>query len=163
MRSLTPLGRTVLVFATVLTGVLAVPIEAQIGNDPGDTTLTDHLAVVSRAPGVPEGSLFAGFENNESVSLFNGNLIVQHPSSPVFPTNGGGSFGLTRVYSSKNVVRERVKEHLCPAPQPNYFIGRSWVGSGWKMHLGRIFQKSVHCEDLDCPNPVTLPEIPARE
>lgn len=33
-----------------------------------DLTVYDHLSLVARAPGVPEGSIFAGFENSESVS-----------------------------------------------------------------------------------------------
>lgn len=39
---------------------------------------------------------FAGFEQNEAVSLFNGNLNVVHPSSPSLPIDGG-SIQLVRV------------------------------------------------------------------
>ena len=134
---------------------------------------TDPLARANQAPGVPEGSLFAGFENNESVSLFSGNLIVSHPASPSYRFDGGGNFQLVRVYNSKNVGYERYLESETAGVSPTLFtnydgdqagiacdlpgsscggeqeiyateaVGHSWVGQGWKMHLGRVFEKSV--------------------
>ena len=97
-----PRGPLLCLALLLLTGGVAMAQGGQ-GNEPGDTTLTDHLAVVSRAPGAPEGSIFAGFENNENVSMFNGNLLVNHPSSAVLPIDGGGSISMVRTYSSKNV------------------------------------------------------------
>ncbi len=116
----------------------------------GDTTLRDHLAVVSRAPGLPEGSIFAGFENNENVSILNGNLNISHPSSPSLPFDAGGSIALNRVYNSKNVAIEKVKQTVCDPDTALdysfYLTGESWIGAGWTMHLGRMFDKSRgHC------------------
>jgi hypothetical protein len=50
----------------------------------------DYRSQVGVAPGVPEGSIFFGFENNENVQLYNGNLLLTHPSSVSYPLNGGG-------------------------------------------------------------------------
>ena len=47
-----------------------------------ENPILDHATMVAQAPGKPDGSLFSEFENNETVSLANGNLLVQHPSSP---------------------------------------------------------------------------------
>ena len=110
----------------------------------------DPLTVVNRAPGAPENSIFAAFSNNESVSLYNGNLLVTHASSPSYPLGDGSSLGLVRSYSSKNVYHTVISWHevLDPSDPETLlrhavFVGRSWVGSGWKMHLGRLFRKPV--------------------
>jgi hypothetical protein len=74
-----------------------------------DRTSFDRQAVVSTAPGYNESSSYAGFENNEQVALYNGNLMVSHPSSPSFPLNGGGSFGLARVYNSQGTLDVQIQ------------------------------------------------------
>jgi RHS repeat-associated protein len=73
-----------------------------------DLSTFDQRSVVAVAPGVPEGSLFAGFENNEQVQLYNGNLLVSHNSSVAYPLNGGGALNLSRVYNSMNVIDRQV-------------------------------------------------------
>ena len=122
------------------------------GGDEFDTTDRDPLSIVSRAPGAPQGSVFAGFEDNESVSLYNGNLLVTHPSSPTYPIGGGMSVGLQRSYSSKSVyhasVHYRTEANPPPFPEEqifkSVFQGTSWVGAGWTMHLGRVFRRSEY-------------------
>jgi hypothetical protein len=112
---------------------------------------TDPTAAAFKAPGVPEGSVFAGFGDGESVSLQNGNLLISHPTGPSIPLDGGGSLQLVRSYNAKNVRHDYV--HWDPPVDPpegwGYteshiyrFQGRSWVGSGWTLHLGRLFWKS---------------------
>ena len=108
--------------------------------------------MVANAPGVPDHSIYAGFENSESVSLYNGNLLVSHPSSPVYPRDGGGSFGLVRSYNSQRVRRDRVRlEDQADGTRVhrNLLAGRSWIGFGWTMHLGRVFRRAEYD-----PNPL---------
>ncbi|MFN7967571.1 MAG: hypothetical protein U0V87_17995 [Acidobacteriota bacterium] len=106
------------------------------------------------APGVPEGSIFAGFEGNEIVNLYNANLMITHPSSLTYPLNGGGSVGLSRVYNSMNVVdRQITLSVLAPDEKKSLLSGKSWVGYGWKMHLGRIFIESIERKGIAGVNP----------
>ncbi|RMF74534.1 MAG: hypothetical protein D6738_06075, partial [Acidobacteria bacterium] len=135
--------------AALLLLAVAVPVLAAGGDggDPNfamtDTTTFDRNDVVSQAPGVPEGSIFAGFENNENVSLYNGNLLISHATGPSYPLDGGGSFGLVRSYNSKNVRRYHVRYPNDAQNRKVYkdlVSGGSWIGFGWTMHLGRLFQ-----------------------
>ncbi len=111
---------------------------------PIDTTIYDYQTKVATAPGRPKGSVFESFENNESVSLLSGNLLVKHASSPTYSDNGM-TLGLTRAYNSNFVRKFDVKR---PMAFPGYFTpveiltGRSWVGYGWRMHLGRVFKRN---------------------
>ncbi|MDH3464143.1 MAG: hypothetical protein OEM32_11020, partial [Acidimicrobiia bacterium] len=115
--------------------------------------------MVAKAPGIPEGSVFAGFENNESVSMFNGNLVVTHASSPTLPIDGGRTIGLTRTYNSKNVQVERVMQD-CDGVRYHFMNGKSWAGLGWTTHRGRIFQKSVYCA---CATTYADPDYHSRQ
>jgi hypothetical protein len=88
------------------------------GGDPGTASITDistydAFSVAGTAPGVPQGSIFAGFENNEQVQMYNGDLLVSHPSSLSFPVDGGGSFSLTRVYNSMRVIDNQLRDREC--------------------------------------------------
>ena len=105
-----------------------------------DLTVYDHLSLVARAPGIPEGSIFAGFENSESVQTFNGNLLITHPSSPSFPLDGGGSFSLSRSYNSSRTLE--IANRGADDAYKRFAQGRSWVGYGWTMHLGRVFERA---------------------
>ncbi len=150
--------------------------QAESDSTPGvtDTTTFDHLDVLNQAPGVPDQSIYAGFENNENVSLFNGNLLVTHAATPSYPLDGGGSIGLARVYNSDSVRKYRVRfenNELNQKVMKDLIAGRSWVGMGWKMHLGRVFEKSVfsdpdwdyHHRDLYFEDPQgTEYKIPGR-
>jgi hypothetical protein len=104
----------------------------------------DYRSQVGVAPGIPEGSIFVGFENNENVQLYNGNLLVTHPSSVSYSLNGGGSIGLSRVYNSMNVVDRQVSLNVFfPDDKRSIVSDGSWVGLGWQMHLGRISMESI--------------------
>lgn len=104
-------------WAFACVGLMLFPALAQDNTDRFSTE-QDALAIVSRAPGLPEGSVFATFPQNESVSLINGNLNVIHPSSAAFPLDGGGSLSLSRVFNSKNVAHDTVAWEYCgSAPQ----------------------------------------------
>jgi hypothetical protein len=111
-----------------------------------DSTTLDQNAVVATAPGVPDRSIYAGFENNENVSLYSGNLLITHASGPSYPLDGGGSFGLVRSYNSLRVRRDRVRYKNEDNSHVFHVLlnGRSWVGFGWTMHLGRMFQRAKH-------------------
>lgn len=132
--------------------VLLFAVSANADPEPTDTTLYDRLTVVNQAPGVPEGSMFAGFENNENVQLYNGNLLINHPSSPTFPWNGGMNAGLARVYNSKNAQKESVAFLGAPHGKKEQLLpGETWVSIGWTMHLGRIFRRSVYSSGAGGP------------
>ena len=77
---------------------------------------TDPTAIAFKAPGVPDGSVFAGFSDGESVSLQNGNLVVSHPTGPSIPLDGGGALQLVCAYSMKNVRHDYV--HWDPGVDP---------------------------------------------
>jgi hypothetical protein len=66
-----------------------------------DTTHHDRLDDLNFATG--EGGSNLG--NGESVHSFNGNLQIVHATSPSYPVDGGGRFGLVRTYNSNAVVR----------------------------------------------------------
>lgn len=129
-------------------------LQISAGPSPTDTTLYDRLTVVNNEPGVPEGSIFAGFENNENVQLYNGNLLINHPSSPTFPWDGGMSIGLARVYNSKNAQKDKVNfgNDSPNGPGGGYkhgedlFPGESWIGVGWTMHVGRVFRRAKNSQ-----------------
>ncbi len=113
----------------------------------------DYRSVVAIAPGLPEGSIFAGFENNESVQLYNGNLIVTHPSSVSYPLNGGGALSLSRVYNSMNVIDRQITLSLISNDKKSIISGKNWVGFGWKLNLGRIFLESIERRGIVGANP----------
>lgn len=144
--------RGALTILTIAWMAVGAGMPASALDDERYTTDNDPLARVSTAPGAPEGSIFAGFENGENVSLYNGNLLVSHASGPVFPMNGGMKVGLTRSFNSKNVYMAEVHWKTEPGfpgepGTPVYktrFQGRSWVGAGWTMHLGRYFRRSEY-------------------
>jgi RHS repeat-associated protein len=96
-----------------------------------DARTVDDLEVAIAAPG--PGSI--AFGNGESVGGFGGNLSILHPSSGSLTLKRGMSVGLFRAYNSANV---RYRQDGAKA----YLGGKSWVGLGWKMHLGRYFAKS---------------------
>lgn len=125
------------------------------GDDPGNASITDistydAFSVAGTAPGVPQGSIFAGFENNEQVQMYNGDLLVSHPSSLSFPVDGGGSFSLTRVYNSMRVIDSQLRDREDPSHVKSFLAGDGWVGYGWLMHFGRVFpsQKSLRGIEL---------------
>ncbi len=142
-------GQHVTVFA-VLGLVALTPTPTTLADETNYTTETDFMSFVGKAPGLPESGIFSGFENGESVSLYNGNLSILHASSPTYSLDGGGSIGLVRSFNSKRVRRDLVQI----AQQPNtvvggcdpiygphhYLHGRGWIGMGWTMHLGRVLK-----------------------
>jgi hypothetical protein len=113
---------------------------------------SDYLDYVNRAPGAPSGSPFAGFEDGESVSLYNGNVLIHHAASPSYALDGGGSVQLSRVFNSKRVRRDYVPHHEvcdtggCVTISKHRLFGRSWIGAGWTMHLGRLMPQ-LHSQD----------------
>ncbi|ANM29537.1 hypothetical protein ABI59_07995 [Acidobacteria bacterium Mor1] len=148
--------RLSLIAALVLTALCSVSAQETWYEDVENQPVTDHLSVVATAPGVPEGSIFAGFENSENVSMFGGNLLVSHPSSPSFSLDGGSSVGLTRVYNSKKAIYDNYVTNDCIGMTWEQDVqgGDSWVGYGWTMHLGRFYQKS----DMDRQRAECLPQ-----
>jgi hypothetical protein len=96
------------VFAVAFSAIVLVLGNLAVAQEERVSTEYDPLTIANQAPGAPENSILAGFENNESVSMFNGNLLVSHSSSPSYPLDGGGSIGLTRSYNSKNAYHTRV-------------------------------------------------------
>jgi hypothetical protein len=75
------------------------------------------------------------------VQLYNGNLLVKHPSSPVFPVDGGGSFGLMRAYNSQRLIDDQIR--IDDYGNKKLLLnGESWTGYGWQTHLGRITRQS---------------------
>lgn len=104
------------------------------------TTNTDFLDVsVWEAS---SGDVLLG--RGESVSFYNGNLRVGHPSSATLPLDGNLSMGLTRFYNSKRVGRDIVD---CSGSTEKVVSGESWVGLGWTSHLGRVYFRPVHNPD----------------
>ncbi|RMH70449.1 MAG: RHS repeat protein, partial [Bacteroidetes bacterium] len=136
---------------------------------------TDYLAAANLAPGIPEGSVFAGFEENESVSLVTGNLLVTHATTPAYPLSELLDARLARTYNSKIAGHDKIEvwwgdvcgpgSDIEPPPAPpecEYWYnkegclirGRSWIGFGWKLQFGRIYEhpraaekRAVHFED----------------
>jgi RHS repeat-associated protein len=100
-----------------------LPIRNTRHHDP----LDDEIARVGA--GTPLGF-------GESVDPFNGNLHIEHASSPSFPFDGGNAFGLSRSYDSGRVVRDEVETG--PSTSGYATRGVSWVGLGWKSHFGRF-------------------------
>jgi RHS repeat-associated protein len=128
------------------------------GGDAGTASITDistydAFSVAGTAPGVPQGSIFAGFENNEQVQMYNGDLLVSHPSSLSFLVDGGGSFSLTRVYNSMRVIDSQLRDREDPSHVRSFLAGDGWVGYGWLMHFGRVFRRAKEngsiCTTLD--------------
>ena len=79
--------------------------------------------------------------------MYSGNLLITHASSPSYPLDGGGSFGLVRSYNSLRVRRDRVRYQNKANFEHDFRVllsGRSWIGFGWTMHLGRVFKRAVH-------------------
>jgi RHS repeat-associated protein len=132
------LSGVVLVLACAACGVVRAEDEVTYSAD------SDYLDYVNRAPGAPSGSPFAGFEDGESVSLYNGNVLIHHAASPSYALDGGGSVQLSRVFNSKRVRRDYVPHHEvcepsgCVTIYQHRLFGRSWIGAGWTMHLGRL-------------------------
>ena len=80
--------------------VLASLLTDSLADTDGYGFEPDYMTRMEVAPGVPEGSVFAGFENNENVSLYNGNLFIVHSASPSYPLSESFAIGLQRAYSS---------------------------------------------------------------
>ncbi len=78
--------------------------------------------------------------------MYSGNLLITHASGPSYPLDGGGSFGLVRSYNSLRVRRDRVRYENQGGSHVFRVLlsGRSWVGFGWTMHLGRVFRRAKH-------------------
>lgn len=108
-----------------------------------NTRYNDPLDNANRRVGVAGTDLGSG----ESVALFNGNLHVEHPSSPSFPVDGGGSFSLSRVYDSARVTLDEVE--TSPTTSGYATRGLSWVGLGWKSHFGRFFSLPLYWDGHD--------------
>jgi len=127
----------------LLAGFLCLAVNGALADD-DDPALNDRLAIMSRAPGMPENSPFLHFENQESVSAFNGNLIVRHPSSPTIPGRGSLTVSLVRTYNSKlsSSVNAEIEVFggmgFSEPGSDLYATGFSWAGMGWRLHLGRI-------------------------
>jgi hypothetical protein len=108
------------------------------------TIYNDTLDKVNRAPGEGE-PLGLG----QAVSLFNGGLQVLQPGSRGYPLPGGGAVGVTLAYNSANARRDEVR-FPDEGGQPVYkrlVPYESWVGFGWTLHLGRIFDVSSYVDD----------------
>jgi hypothetical protein len=69
----------------------------------------------------------------DSVSTFNGNLIIQIPIGPQYPLNNL-SYGLTLIYNSQVWDYRTYGDE-----QYGYPSDRSNAGLGWQMSLGRVF------------------------
>ncbi len=100
-----------------------------------DTRYNDPLDEKNWAPGEAD----TPFENGEGVSFFNGNLQVLHETSPAYPLDGGGSFALVRAYNSNSLHVADVYNN--GVASRSVLLGRSWVGWGWRLHLGRYFSR----------------------
>ncbi len=133
-----------------------VPASAALAEPPGGTepppvfaSITDAerydaLARVSTAPGTPDGSVFAGFENNELVNSYNGNLVVTHPNGSSLPVDGERQIALSRVYNSLRVIDAQIRNSdVVTDTRKSLLVGKSWVGYGWMMHLGRVYPKAM--------------------
>ncbi|MBX7136263.1 MAG: hypothetical protein K1X67_26630 [Fimbriimonadaceae bacterium] len=107
-----------------------------------DTRHHDALDIENRLQGAADVSM----GNGEAVSTLNGNLLITHPSSPVFPVDGGWSFGLTRNYNSKAAHWDLVRfaDQGGATVWKRVLSGQSWVGFGWVSHMGRIFDYSQY-------------------
>ncbi len=117
------------------------------GSASDDASLTDPLAQAMRAPGLPEGSIFSNFHDQEFVDLVTGSQVITHPNAPVIPIDGGRTISFNRVFSSKNVRREDI-DLTCGRSVPFsgadiYYLGDRWVGRGWTSHFGRLFNRPV--------------------
>ncbi len=129
------------------------PTQAQ-GSASDDASLTDPLAQAMRAPGLPEGSIFSNFHDQEFVDLVTGSQVITHPNAPVIPIDGGRTISFNRVFSSKNVRREDINL-TCGRSEAYsgadiYYLGDRWVGRGWTSHFGRLFNRPVQgCHPYD--------------
>lgn len=83
------------------------------------------------------------FVTGESVDLYNGNLRVLHPSTPIYPRDGRLTLGLARSYNSKKASKETVRFHEGTEYRER-ITGDSWVGFGWRSHLGRVYKEPVY-------------------
>ncbi len=103
-----------------------------------DSRHGDALDRANRAPG---GGMSLGL--GESVSTWNGNLHVSAAAGPSYVLPWGFSLGVARVYDSHRVHLDRVQTGKDDAGNPvleDFLSGRSWVGLGWRLHLGRIYR-----------------------
>ncbi len=121
--------------AAVLVCVAALLCAATSAGIPvTDTVEFDELDELNQAAGRGDQAVGLG----ELVDLFNGNLLIRQPASPVIPV-GELFLSLGLTYNSNSVRLEQVAGAGGATNQ--YLTGRSWVGLGWKMHLGRYFHK----------------------
>ena len=119
----------------VVLACLVIVGPALAGLPSRDTRYNDPLDEKNWAPGETD----TPFENGEGVSFFNGNLQVLHESSPAYPLDGGGSFALVRAYNSNSLHVADVYRN--GVASRSVLLGKSWVGWGWRLHLGRYFSR----------------------
>ncbi|MBI2569909.1 MAG: hypothetical protein HYV63_23130, partial [Candidatus Schekmanbacteria bacterium] len=99
--------------------------------------------------GVKDGGGYQPGSGEETVNLFNGNLLLTYTDLRL-PGKGGLDLVITRSYNSK-VVRWNGD-----ASEP---IGGSWLGLGWTLHLGRVY----HADYADDKNPTVVTPDGSRE
>src|SRR5437867_1249448 len=82
----------------------------------------------------------------DTVSLFNGNLIIAVPLAAQFPLNGGFSYGIHLIYTGQPWDFPQLlgddggpEQVFKPAPVPNR---RSNAGMGWRVSMGRLIPPS---------------------
>jgi len=83
----------------------------------------------------------------DNVNTYNGNLTISIPIGPELKHHANLSLQLSMHYNSKLWDLEATGEH--PQERIAFLEGRSNVGLGWSMHLGKIV--TLQPSEVDSP------------